>query len=74
MIPVFLSLMLAHHADGTSWGWHMSCERFMERSYEISMDKRLDYRSRMNLIAFVPRSMRAYTPAEIFPALILPLF
>ena len=32
MIPVVLSLMLAHHADGTSWGWHMSCERFMERS------------------------------------------
>ena len=43
MIPVFLSLMLAHHADGTPWGrWYMSCERFMERSYEITMDKRLE--------------------------------
>ena len=81
MIPVLLSLMLAHHADGTSWGWHMSCERFMERSAEISMDTRLDYRSRMNLIAYLRTKVNepcselmAYTPAEIFPALILPLF
>ena len=81
MIPVFLSLMLAHHADGTSWGWHMSCERFMERSAEIRMDKHLDYRTQMNLIAYLRTKvdepcaeLLTYAPPEIFSTLILPLF
>lgn len=53
----------------------------MERSHEISMDERLDYRSRMNLIDYLRTKVNepcaellTYTPAEIFPALILPLF
>ena len=73
MIPVLLSLMLAHHADGTPWGWHMSCERFMERSFEIRMDKHLDYGTQMKLIAYLRTKvdepcgeLLAYSPAKFF--------
>ena len=59
----------------------MSCERYMERSAEIQMDSSIDYRTRMNLIRYLRTKVNepcsellTHIPAEIFPALILPLF
>lgn len=53
MIAILMSLMLSHHADGSAWGWHMSCARFRQRAQEIHMDHNLDLRSRLNLVAYL---------------------
>ena len=53
MISVLLALTLAHHADGTPYGWHMSCERFLQKRVEILMDDNLDRRTKYNLIGYL---------------------
>ena len=53
MLSLLLAFTLAHHADGTSYGWHMSCERFLQRRVEILMDDNLDHRSKYNLIGYL---------------------
>ena len=53
MISVLLALTLAHHADDTPYGWHMSCERFLQRRVEILMDDNLDRRTKYNLIGYL---------------------
>ena len=52
MLAVLLALTLAHHDDGNPYGWHMTCERFLEKRIEILMDDNLDRRSKYNLISY----------------------
>ena len=47
MLSILLALTLAHHSDGSPYGWHMSCERFLQRSVEIQMDSNLDRQSKV---------------------------
>ena len=53
MLAFLLALNLAHHNDGSPYGWHMSCERFLQRRVEIQMDSNLDQRSKWNLIGYL---------------------
>ena len=53
MLELLLAFVLAHHNDGSPYGWHMSCERFLQRRIEILMDDNLDYRSQRNLIGYL---------------------
>ena len=53
MISTLLALTLAHHNDMSSYGWHMSCERFLQKRIEILMDDNLDRRSKYNLIGYL---------------------
>ncbi len=53
MLAVLLALTLAHHADDSPYGWHMSCERFLQRRLEIQMDPNLDQRSKLHLIGYL---------------------
>ena len=52
MLALLLALNLAHHADGNPYGWHMSCERFLQKRVEILMDDNLDRRTKYNLIGY----------------------
>ena len=52
MLSTFLALTLAHHNDGNPYGWHMSCERFLQKRVEIHLDGNLDFRSKRNLILY----------------------
>ena len=52
-VSILLALTLAHHNDGNPYGWHMSCERFLQRRVEIQMDTNLDQRSKWNLIGYL---------------------
>ena len=52
MVTLLLALTLAHH-DPSPYGWHMSCERFLQRRVEIQMDTNLDQRSKWNLIGYL---------------------
>jgi hypothetical protein len=53
MLSILLALTLVHHADDSPYGWHMSCERFLERRVEILMDDNLDRRSKYNLLGYL---------------------
>ena len=53
MLSTLLALTLAHHNDSNPYGWHMSCERFLERRVEILMDDNLDRRSKYNLLGYL---------------------
>jgi len=53
MLSILLALTLAHHNDGSPYGWHMSCERFLQRRVEILMDDNLDRRSKYNLLGYL---------------------
>ena len=53
MLSALLALTLAHHNDANPYGWHMSCERFLQRRVEISADPNLDLRSKLNLIGYL---------------------
>lgn len=53
MLSILLALTLAHHQDGSPYGWHMSCERFLQRRVEILMDDNLDRRAKYNLIGYL---------------------
>ena len=53
MLATLLALTLAHHDDGNTYGWHMSCERFLQRRIEIQADPHLDLRSKLNLIGYL---------------------
>jgi len=51
MLALLLAMTLANH-DPSPYGWHMSCERFLQQRIEIMSDENLDLRSRLNLIAY----------------------
>ena len=53
MLSILLALTLAHHDDSNPYGWHMSCERFLEQRIEILMDDNLDRRSKYNLLGYL---------------------
>ena len=53
MLATLLAMTLAHHDDANPYGWHMSCERFLQRRVEISADPNLDLRSKLNLIGYL---------------------
>jgi len=53
MLGILLALTLTHHNDQSPYGWHMSCERWIQRSSEIQMDSKLDFQSKMNLIKYL---------------------
>jgi len=52
MLSILLALTLAHHDDGNPYGWHMTCERFLQKRVEIYLDGNLDFRSKRNLIMY----------------------
>ena len=52
MLSILLALTLAHHDDNNPYGWHMSCERFLQKRIEILTDDNLDRRSKYNLIGY----------------------
>jgi hypothetical protein len=52
MLTLLLALTLAHH-DPSPYGWHMSCERYLQKSVEIQLDGDLDFRSKRNLILYL---------------------
>jgi len=51
MVTLLLALTLAHH-DPSPYGWHMSCERFLQKRVEIHLDGNLDFRTKRNLILY----------------------
>ena len=51
MLSTLLALTLASH-DASPYGWHMTCERFLQKRIEILMDDNLDRRSKYNLIGY----------------------
>jgi hypothetical protein len=53
MLEFLIAFVLTHHNEGSPYGWHMSCERFLQRRIEILMDDNLDYRSQRNLIGYL---------------------
>ena len=53
MLSMLLALTLAHHDDSNPYGWHMSCERFLEQRIEILMDDNPDRRSKYNLLGYL---------------------
>ena len=53
MLALLLAFTLAHHNDGNPYGWHMSCERWLQRRIEIQADPNLDLRSKLNLIGYL---------------------
>jgi hypothetical protein len=53
MLALLLAFTFAHHDDGNPYGWHMSCERFLQRRTEIQIDPHLDLRSKRNLIGYL---------------------
>ena len=57
MFSILLALTLAHHNDASAYGWHMSCERWLQRSIEIQMDSNFDQESKYNLIAYLRRKV-----------------
>ena len=52
MLSLLLALTLANH-DPSPYGWHMTCERFLQRRLEIQADPNLDLRSKLNLIGYL---------------------
>ena len=52
MLALLLALTLAHHDDANPYGWHMSCERFLQKRIEIHLDGNLDFKSKRNLIMY----------------------
>ena len=60
MLALLLAFTLAHHDDANPYGWHMSCERWLQRSTEIRADPNLDLRSKLNLI----RYLKSKVPGE----------
>ena len=52
MLAVLLALTLAHHDDANPYGWHMSCERFLQLKIETAMRDDIDQRSKWNLIQY----------------------
>jgi hypothetical protein len=57
MLSTLLAFTLAHHNDASAYGWHMSCERWLEKSIEIQLDSNLDQESKYNLIAYLRRKV-----------------
>ena len=57
MLSPLLAFTLAHHNDTASYGGHMSCERWLEKSIEIQLDSNLDQESKYNLIAYLRRKV-----------------
>jgi len=53
MFSILLALTLAHHDDANPYGWHMSCERFLQRRVEIQADPNIDLRSKLGLIGYL---------------------
>ena len=53
MLEFLIAFVLTHHNEGNPYGWHMSCERFLQRRIEILMDDNLDYKSQRNLIGYL---------------------
>jgi hypothetical protein len=53
MISILLAFTLASHNDADPYGWHMSCERFLEGRLEIISDPHLDHRTKLNLINYL---------------------
>ena len=53
MLATLLAMTLAHHDDGNPYGWHMTCERFLQKRVEILMDDNLDRRSKYNLLGYL---------------------
>ena len=52
MLSLLLALTLAHH-DPSPYGWHMTCERFLQRRLEIQADPNFDLQSKLNLIGYL---------------------
>jgi hypothetical protein len=52
MLSLLLAFTLAHH-DSSPYGWHMTCERFLQRKIEIQLDANLDSRSKGNLLLYL---------------------
>jgi len=51
MIEV-LAMLLVHVAPASPYHWHMSCSRWVEKSYEISRDPGLSNDSKRALIRY----------------------
>ena len=58
MLALLLVFTLAHHDEGNPYGWHMSCERFLQRRVEIQADPNLDIRSKLNLIMYLKSKVK----------------
>jgi hypothetical protein len=52
MLSTMLALTLASH-DPSPYGWHVSCEAFLQGRDEILMDPHLDRRTKYNLIGYL---------------------
>jgi len=53
MLALLLALTLANHDDANPYGWHITCERWLQRSTEIRADPNLDLRTKMNLLFYL---------------------
>ena len=53
MLALLLAFTLASHNNESPYGWHMTCERFLQRRVEILMDDNLDTKTKYNLIGYL---------------------
>jgi len=53
MLTLLLAFTLASHNEASPYDWHMSCERWLQRSVEIQSDPNLDLRSKLSLIGYL---------------------
>ena len=53
MVSLLLAFALANHNDASPYDWHISCERWLQRSIEIRSDPNLDLQSKLNLISYL---------------------
>jgi len=65
MLSTLLALIIANHDDGNPYGWHMSCERFLEKRIEILRDDNLDRRSKYNLIDYFRSKIQGQCDQEL---------
>ena len=58
---IIAALLIATHGVGP-YDWHMSCQRWQERAYEILADKTLPKRQRWFLIRYLRNKVEGECP------------
>ncbi len=60
---IIAALLIATHGVG-AYDWHMSCERWQKRSYQILADKNLPERQRWFLIRYLRNKVEGECPFD----------
>ena len=60
---IIAALLIATHGVGP-YDWHMSCQRWQERAYEILADKTLPERQRWFVIRYLRNKVEGECPFD----------